>query len=456
MRLLVALVLLFAAAAAAAAAAAGPSFTFVAAEQGRLADLGQLSVFHTLVTNTGDVADTYTVVITKAMPAGWTASLCEGSVCYAPFIEQITFSLAPGAETNLDVDMTPVSSVGGGDVSVRVTSGVSPGLTATNGFTVITPGLDVLLVDGDGGASLETYYAAALGASSRTYARWPRGAAGALAGTDLGGFDHVVWFNGPAGPGLDDADRAALAYYVQHGGALLLSGQDLAWQACDPASPAYSAGATAWFDIVLGTGYASGGIAEATAVGAAGDPATAGLVLDLQGGDGAGGNTSCDRLTATSGSITLLYGGGGAAAVRGAYGQGKTFFCAFGLESVASAAQRSALMEAFFASLNAPTPVPDAAVAALADFQAAPNPFNPRTEIRFTVGEAAAGPVTVEVVDLRGAVVRRLWAGAMAAGPARVAWDGRDDGGRPAGAGLYLVRIAAQGAVLGGKLVLAK
>ena len=47
-------------------------------------------------------------------------------------------------------------------------------------------------------------------------------------------------------PALDDGDRSALAYYVQHGGTLLLCGQDLAWQACSPASPWYSAQAAAW------------------------------------------------------------------------------------------------------------------------------------------------------------------------------------------------------------------
>jgi flagellar hook assembly protein FlgD len=60
------------------------------------------------------------------------------------------------------------------------------------------------------------------------------------------------------------------------------------------------------------------------------------------------------------------------------------------------------------------------------------------------------------VCDLRGRVVRTLADRVMAAGPAQVAWDGRDDRGAALPSGIYLARVNAGGAGSTTKLVLAK
>ncbi|MEZ4386595.1 MAG: S8 family serine peptidase [Candidatus Krumholzibacteriia bacterium] len=70
---------------------------------------------------------------------------------------------------------------------------------------------------------------------------------------------------------------------------------------------------------------------------------------------------------------------------------------------------------------------------------AAPNPFNPRTEIRLAM--AAAGQATVTVFDARGRRVADLFAGRLDQGEHRLGWDGRDRDGRALPAGLYLVRL---------------
>lgn len=73
-----------------------------------------------------------------------------------------------------------------------------------------------------------------------------------------------------------------------------------------------------------------------------------------------------------------------------------------------------------------------------------PNPCNPLATIRFALESPAR--VDVDVLDAAGAVVRRLVRGEMReAGPHAVAWRGRDDRGRSAAAGVYLVRLRAGG-----------
>ncbi len=74
---------------------------------------------------------------------------------------------------------------------------------------------------------------------------------------------------------------------------------------------------------------------------------------------------------------------------------------------------------------------------------AVPNPFNPRTEIRYTL--PGAGPVTLRVHDVRGRLVRELVAGSQAAGPHLVLWDGRDSGGRAVASGTYYARLVFAG-----------
>ncbi|HPF69333.1 MAG TPA: right-handed parallel beta-helix repeat-containing protein [Candidatus Krumholzibacteria bacterium] len=82
-----------------------------------------------------------------------------------------------------------------------------------------------------------------------------------------------------------------------------------------------------------------------------------------------------------------------------------------------------------------------------------PNPFNPRTAIRFELPEA--GPVTVEVYALDGRLVRRLAAGDMfAAGGHEVVWDGTDERGAAQSSGVYLYRVTARGRTLGGKMAM--
>ncbi len=74
----------------------------------------------------------------------------------------------------------------------------------------------------------------------------------------------------------------------------------------------------------------------------------------------------------------------------------------------------------------------------------APNPFNPRTVISFTLREPA--PVDLTIFDSAGRVVRTLVRNESAqAGMNAREWDGSDDAGRPVASGKYYYRLAAAG-----------
>ncbi|MBU1676919.1 hypothetical protein KKA85_14210 [bacterium] len=85
----------------------------------------------------------------------------------------------------------------------------------------------------------------------------------------------------------------------------------------------------------------------------------------------------------------------------------------------------------------------------------APNPGNPRAEISFIL--AADVPVDLTVWSADGRRVRTLARGdTYGAGSHAVTWDGRDEGGRQAASGAYLVRLRADGRMTSGKLTLVR
>ncbi len=69
-----------------------------------------------------------------------------------------------------------------------------------------------------------------------------------------------------------------------------------------------------------------------------------------------------------------------------------------------------------------------------------PNPT--RGTVGLRIWMAGVGRGTVEIFDVAGRRVRRLWSGEGGAAALELQWDGRDEGGRGAGAGVFLVRVS--------------
>lgn len=83
-----------------------------------------------------------------------------------------------------------------------------------------------------------------------------------------------------------------------------------------------------------------------------------------------------------------------------------------------------------------------------------PNPFNPMTQISFNLPVAAR--TTVEVLDVRGRLVRTLHKGMLGEGPHELTWNGRDNAAQVVAAGLYLARLRTDGYEATVKMTLAK
>ena len=86
--------------------------------------------------------------------------------------------------------------------------------------------------------------------------------------------------------------------------------------------------------------------------------------------------------------------------------------------------------------------------------QSYPNPFNPVTTIPYNV--PTAGPIKLEIYNLRGQRVKTLLDTETEAGKYGVLWHGRDDAGQPVASGLYFYRLRGNGFDKTDKMLLMK
>ena len=76
-------------------------------------------------------------------------------------------------------------------------------------------------------------------------------------------------------------------------------------------------------------------------------------------------------------------------------------------------------------------------------YGAVPNPFNPRTELHFSLPNAAW--VSLHIYDLRGRNISTLVNGWLAGGFQSVVWNGQDDKGQSVSSGRYFALLEVDG-----------
>ncbi|MCK4513300.1 S8 family serine peptidase, partial [bacterium] len=143
--------------------------------------------------------------------------------------------------------------------------------------TTVNVALDaaqVLVVDDDGGAGYEAYFEAAVLAAGRSYltVTTPPTAA------QMAMFESVVWLTGnDYQTTLSTDDQVELAAYLNAGGRLFISGQDIG----------YDLRTDAFYADYLHASYVQDNVGLRGCLGVGSSPVGAGLVFDIQGGTGA-------------------------------------------------------------------------------------------------------------------------------------------------------------------------
>jgi hypothetical protein len=100
---------------------------------------------------------------------------------------------------------------------------------------------------------------------------------------------------------------------------------------------------------------------------------------------------------------------------------------------------------------DAPTPLIPTVTALNGNY---PNPFNPTTEVKFSLNEAAE--VNIIVFNIKGEKVKTLVNGHMEAAFHTVTWNGDDENGASVGSGVFFYRMATPGYTEVKKMILLK
>jgi flagellar hook assembly protein FlgD len=75
-----------------------------------------------------------------------------------------------------------------------------------------------------------------------------------------------------------------------------------------------------------------------------------------------------------------------------------------------------------------------------------PNPFNPTTNISFSL--PAEAEIKLNIYNIKGQKVKTLSNSVYPQGNHNVVWNGRDDNGQPVGSGVYFYRLHVDGKTL--------
>ena len=299
---------------------------------------GEYTFDNFAVHNMGTMTDTYTVELTGHIPDDWVVEICDDVTCYGSIYSQ---ELAPGESMELHIRVEPGSSGYAAVTAELSQANLTHKFPRIIEYIYNTDDLDVLLVDDDGGEPYDDYYIEALDQTGYSFGILKRQEEGLSAAT-LNNFPIVVWNVGWSFPTFDADDRAALTSFLDAGGSLFVSGQDIGWDMNDQGGDAYQ-----WYQDYLHAVYVSDDTDEYTLDGVAGDPVSGGIDLVIQGGDGADNQEYPSDIDPADDDTTVLwsYDAERNGAVRANSGTYRVIYLAFGFEAIDNADDRRDVME---------------------------------------------------------------------------------------------------------------
>jgi hypothetical protein len=185
--------------------------------------------YHIGVTNLGFTTDTYTL----ASSGGTYGVSFFDSTCTTP--QTTTPPVIAGATQDVCVEVAVPAGATDGDVNTTTVTATSVGLPTNSGSSTlktIAVTKDTLLVDEDGnGPNVQSVYTTALTANGVSFATWDLATDPNLPSGYLRAHKTVIWFTGNSYPGPILPYEAELKAFLDGGGNLFLSGQDILDQA---------------------------------------------------------------------------------------------------------------------------------------------------------------------------------------------------------------------------------
>ncbi len=213
------------------------------------------------------------------------------------------------------------------------------GYSNADTFDVVLGPTPIILVDDDAGEGTEAYFKAALDNNGYIYQNWDEQLQGPIGLSELERYTVVVWDCGWGGkPGSDN--RPTLSSFLDNGGRLMISGEDIGWSLVD----AGNASSQQWYEDYLHADYVLDDSGYRDVAGVSGDPVGDGLSFTLNGSDSAMNQEYPSEIEPRSGATGVFrYDGDSEGAIRYSTGHREIYF-AFGFEGVTGSAMRDTIM----------------------------------------------------------------------------------------------------------------
>jgi uncharacterized repeat protein (TIGR01451 family) len=309
------------------------------------ARVGNSVTYQLTVTNLGYKTDSY-----KMTSSGGTFTVsildptCTTTLTTTP-------SLTAGASTNLCVRVDVPATAANGATStatVTATSVGNPSVSASASITTIAVAVDTLVVDDDSfvpssskNVDVRSFYTTALTANGISFSVWDLGTDKNLPLNYLKSFKNVVWFTGNSYPSPITLYEPKLKAFLDAGGRLFMSGQDLLDQAGGLTAFVHDYLHITWDDASMNDKATNNvhAVAGTLTDGVGTVPLDATLL----------GNTFMDRITPNGGAISIFTDDATIPDGLSFTGSYKVVFLAFPFEEYGTPAQRTELTRRVFA-----------------------------------------------------------------------------------------------------------
>jgi uncharacterized repeat protein (TIGR01451 family) len=303
-------------------------YTLTIENDGFNADSYSLSAANAWTTTFFDATCTTPLTTTPSVPSGGSLTVCAKVAI-------------PAATANDTVNTGTVTATSVGNPSVSA--------TATLKTVAVAVAVNTLLVDNDGNSpDVQSYYTTALTSAGIAFSKWDLAADSNLPRNYVLAFKNVVWFTGNSYPAPIGPYEGTLKAFLDNGGRLLMSGQDILDQA---------AGTTAfvqnYLHITWDGSETQNDKATANVNGVTGSPVTNGIgavPLDHT----VLGAAFEDRITPNGGALNAFTDDSGAPDALSFSGTYKVVFLAFPFEAYGTAAQKADLITRVFSFFAAP------------------------------------------------------------------------------------------------------
>jgi len=407
-----------------------------------LSDNSTPATFDVEIYNEGLMNDTYGIDLNFNGPAGWSQEYTTDNGTFpAGHVDSVQVN--SGDTTTISVTVNPNGNDGYGATELQFLSGNNQ----SNGGSALlrnatTTGLDFLVVDADDDDyetsitnSLDNIYSGTYGVVGRT--------AFHAASVDLSNFEIIFWGSAQSLPAFYPDEVPKLESYLDNGGRLFISGQDIGSDIFEPSGQ--SQFAQSFYNNYLHANYLNNTINMFLINGIAGDPIADGISfvvpystsLSLEG---------IAPYDASASSILTFMNGPNIGAIKASTGTYRVVYSGIGFEQIGDQADSDSIMARSIRWLSVDFTGIEPANNVPLEFelqQNYPNPFNPGTYIKYTIAQKS--DVQIKIYNNLGQEIRTLVNNlTQISNQYSIYWNGTDNFGKSVAGGVYYYRLISK------------